>query len=428
MTFDIICLQYAYKLKRGFMKLTKNIVEKASLPETGQRFLWDTELPGFGIRLTPTGRTYVVQARVNGKTRRVTIGKHGILTVQDARKKAHRELFKMSDGKDPTVEKKRKEANSATLKDITEKYLKARRDLKPSYVADIQKHLRGAFASWADRPATEITRDKVATRFAELTDRGPAQANQAFRVLRSILNYARASYRPDDKPIIIENPVSILSDAKLWNKVQPRSGRIPTDKIGDAWNLLQSLREAPEDISRTLADAVCFLILTGARWSEATELTWDRVNLEEGWWFLPDPKNRTPVKFPLSQLAIEILQARPHENTFVFPGRYGKGHIEGARTVFNSISKAIGVRVTAHDMRRTFRAIAAECGIEFWRTKLLMNHKMSGDITIAAYTEKSDLRYLAPEINLIGEWIARQATIAASDNVVRLKAKNGGEA
>jgi hypothetical protein len=98
-------------------------------------------------------------------------------------------------GNDPAITKKREKAYSLTLREITDKYLKDRRDLKPSSRADIEKHLSRAFSSWADRPAMEITRDKVATRFAELTDRGPAQANQAFRVLRSILNYARATYR-----------------------------------------------------------------------------------------------------------------------------------------------------------------------------------------------------------------------------------------
>ena len=62
------------------MKLTKDKIEGTVLPKKGQQFLWDSETRGFGVRLTPTARTYVAQARVNGATRRVTIGKHGILT------------------------------------------------------------------------------------------------------------------------------------------------------------------------------------------------------------------------------------------------------------------------------------------------------------------------------------------------------------
>ena len=154
------------------MKLTKNIVENAKLPAKGQSFLWDSETRGFGVRLTPTARTYVAQARVNGATRRVTIGKHGILTVQEARKEAIKELAKMLKGKDPVIEKKRAVAQSVTLKQVVTAYLKDRRSLKDSSKADILKHLNNAFSDWADKPIISITRDKALTRFRELATRG----------------------------------------------------------------------------------------------------------------------------------------------------------------------------------------------------------------------------------------------------------------
>jgi integrase len=414
------------------MKLTKKIVEGMSLPDSGQRFVWDDEIKGFGIRLTPTTKAYVVQGRVNGTDRRVTLGRHGIITLQEARTKAQHVLSAMLKGVDPAVEKKRAEAYSLTLRKLSENYIRDHRDLKPSSQADIQKHIDKGFASWADRPAVEITRDKVAKRFRELSERSPAQSNQAFRILRALLNYARAAYRPGDKPILIENPVRILSDMKVWNRITSRSGRIPADKIGDAWNALQKLRRAPDQtiIAQTLADAVSLLLLTGARWSEIAELTWERVNLDEGWWHIPDPKNRNPITFPLSPAAGEILAARPRSKGYIFPSRSGEGHIREARGVMEKISGAAGVGVSPHDLRRTFRAIAGECGIEFWKTKLLMGHKISGDVTITHYTETADLRYLAPEINAIAKWIIRQGAIAASENVLQLptRAKSGGKA
>jgi integrase len=411
------------------MKLTKEAVENAKLPAKGQSFLWDSETRGFGLRLTPTTKTYICQGRINGVTRRVTLGKHGILTVQEARKKAIQQLSQMLDGMDPVVEKKRMVAQSVTLGQVVEAYLSDRRSLKESSRFDILKHLNGAFQDWSETPIASITRDMVLTRFRELSDRGPAQANGAFRNLRAWFNYAIGAYRADGRPTIPENPVKAVSDLKMWNHVKPRSGRIPLDKVGIAWNELQRLRTEPfqTDISRTLSDAVTFLLLTGARFSEMSTLTWDQVDLDQKCWTLPDPKNRTAVTFPLSDITLDILSDRPKGNKFLFPARTKTGHIGEVRNIMKKISKVIGAHITAHDLRRTFRAIAGECGIDFWKTKLLMGHKISGDVTIQHYTETSDLRYLAPEINIMSDWITRQGTIAKSKKVIPLfrKTKEG---
>ncbi|MDP2002712.1 MAG: integrase family protein [Desulfurivibrionaceae bacterium] len=404
------------------MKLTKITVEKLPLPDFGQALVWDDQTRGFGLRLTPSCKTYIIQGRVNGKTRRVSLGRHGVITAEQARKKALHALSSLGDGKDPSVEKKKHQALSITLSDVVSAYIADRRNLKLASIENIKRHLMTTFRVWADKAVADITRDKVATRFRQKTDESPAQANQAFRVLRALLNYARATYRPGDRPILPENPVTILSDAKLWNTVGPRKRTIPLEKIGETWNLLQSMRESPEQttINRTAADCVAFLLLTGTRWSEAAMLKWELVNLEEGHFKLLDPKNRNPVTLPISTPLLAILKARPRINDFVFPSRSTHGHLRDIRDTFIKIAQATGVKVSPHDLRRSFRAIAGISGVEYWKTKLLMNHKPGNDVTIKHYTETSDLRYLKQDTEQISDWVERQGEMSAT-GIVDLK-------
>lgn len=414
------------------IKLTKIAVDKLPHPASGQVLVWDSDLVGFGIRLTPGSKTYIVQGRVNGKSRRVALGKHGIITADNARKNARDTLAGFDKGLDPVEEGKRITALSVTLREVADAYISDRGDkLRPATVDNINKHVDKSFSTWTKKPVADISRDKVATKHIELSKNSKAQADQAFRVLRSLLNYARARYRPDDAPILLENPVDVLNKGQrgLWNQVKAREIRIPDDKVGIAWNTLQALRDDPAQTtsSRTNADLICILLLTGTRWSEAAGLTWDRVNLEEKWFHLPDPKNRNPVTLPLSAIAIEILKERTRTNQYVFPARNKRneeGHVKDARGTLAKISAAIGVDVCNHDMRRTFTNIALKkCRIPLVAVKMLTNHKLTGDVTVEHYAEKSDMRFLAPETEQVSKWIEEQGKIAAAGNVISLDAR-----
>ncbi|HOP48443.1 MAG TPA: tyrosine-type recombinase/integrase [Desulfobacteraceae bacterium] len=408
------------------MRITKKIIDSQVLPEKGQILLWDSEIRGFGIRLTPSGVSYIVQGRVNGISRRITLGKHGILTVDDARKKARAQIFKMNEGIDPVTEKIKNQTYSLTLKELTDEYLLSRGNrLKDSYRKDIVKHLNKAFLAWSDRPVVEITRDMVQARFMELSKKSHSQTNQAFRILRAILNYAREAHRPGNKPLIPENPVQILSGAKLWHKVRPRNNKIPLDKVGISWNFLRRIRadEFQNTIIHTSSDIISFLLLTGCRWGEAASLKWVDINFDESSWHVKDPKNRMPITRPLSDSCKDILTKRFKEKTseYVFPGRSG-GHIHDARGLFKKLSDEIKTPISAHDLRRTFMAISGELEIEFVITKLLMGHSFQ-DVTIKHYKETGDLTYLRPYLNKIANWINTQAKIAASKKVVPFPSK-----
>lgn len=414
-------------------RLTKSVVDRLPTPATGYALHWDEQDRGFGLRITKDGKkSYVVQGRVHGKELRLTIGPHGVFTVDQAREAAREHLRTMRLGTDPRDLRRQAQASSVTLRQVADAY-KRDRPLKESSKSEIERHVTTTFKSWLERPIACITRDAVTKRFNEMKTGGlrgkspaPAQANQAFSVLRALFNYAIREYRkPDGSPLLTDNPVDVLY--KKWAPLKPRTSRVPDSKVGDVWSFLTRSRDAAHNRD-TLAsiDLVMFLMLTGARIGEASALTWDRVNLDEGWWHIPDPKNSNPVWLPLSDAAVELLATRQRVDgsPYVFTSWGKSGHIKDPRDTMRRVSEVAGTKVTPHDLRRTFTTLgAATCGIDLYKIELLTNH-VPRTVTARHYLETSHLLYLKPEIQRIADWITAQGRVTESKrsgaNVVAL--------
>lgn len=398
-------------------KLTKSVVDKIAVPTKGYALHWDEQDRGFGLRITKDGkRTFIVQGRVKGKELRLTIGPLGVFTVDQSREAAREYLRSMRLGIDPRDTRRLVAAMSVTLRDVADAY-KRDRKLKESSKGEIERHVTTTFDAWLNKPVVTITREAVTKRFNEIKTKGlrgkapaPAQANQAFSILRALINYAIREYRkPDGSAVLTDNPVDVLY--KKWTSIKPRTSRIPDAKVGAVWHFLQGSRDAAYNRD-TLAsiDLVMFLLLTGARIGEASALTWDRVNLDEGWWHIPDPKNSNPVWLPLSEVAWELLTTRQRVSgsRFVFASWGKSGHLKDPRDTMKRLSKVAGTKITPHDLRRTFTTIgAASCGIDLHKIELLTNH-VPRTVTMRHYLETSHLEYLKPEVQRIADWITAQ--------------------
>src|SRR5215203_6207795 len=101
-------------------KLSKSKVEEIS-PAARDVVVWDTDLPGFGVRVKLTGvRSYIVQYRnrATGASKRMTIGQHGpLLTFDQAKRQARAMLTDAMRGKDP-VEERRRARNAPIMADL----------------------------------------------------------------------------------------------------------------------------------------------------------------------------------------------------------------------------------------------------------------------------------------------------------------------
>lgn len=424
-------------------KLTKRYVDSVK-PGPKDEFHWDTELRGFGLRVSPAAKvSFIVQGRVGGsaKDARLTIGPYGVFSPDQARDVAREHLRSMRLGIDPRDMRRQDEASKVTLRQTADAYFARPNMLKESTRSEMDRHIEKVFEAWKEKPIASITPADCRKRYEELATKGlrgkgpaPTQAAISMVTLRTLINFAMSEYKKlNGTPIIEHNPVAILK--KDLRPSQPRTRHIDRRNIGKFWSLLTESRKATLNQDALAGiDLVMFLLLTGARRNEGAGLTWDRVHINDDdptdcWWHIPDPKNRNPVWLPLSSQAVAVLKSRKrvNDNPHVFASRSEAGHIMDTRAPLEQISKKLGMeRLSAHDLRRSFVTAGVKaCRLDLAKLELLTNHVPQG-ITARHYLSTSDLRDFLGEIQAIGDFIESEARVvearASGANVVPLHA------
>ncbi len=375
------------------------------VPKPGERktqaFYRDSAIPGFALRVTSGGvKSFIAEKRINGKVRRMTLGRYGHLTVEQARREAMQVLGRVATGKDPIAEKKEKQAKSVTLHEAFEDYLKTRKDLKASTIHDYRRSMNGPFADWQNKALLDITKDMVELRHRTLGKRSPARANNALRVLRAIFNHARGKYEDaKGNPIIVINPVDRLSQNRAWYKVTPRQTLIKPHQLADWYTATYQLN------TETTRDYLHFILFTGLRRSEASRLKWDDVDFGDNTITIAETKNHQPHTLPLSDFLKKLLKRRADiaSSPYVFPAESERGYLIEPRTAVERVSKLSGVTFTLHDLRRTFITIAESLDIPAYALKRLLNHKDPNDVT-AGYIV-SDVERLRIPMQRISDFI-----------------------
>lgn len=402
-------------------KITKRTVDAIHHPETGQVFVWDSDLPGFGLRVTPTRKTYIVQSRVAGKTVRTTIGTHGPLTPDQARREAVKRLGDMAKGVNLNQAERDAKLKGITLAEAYRDYL-ANRDLTPNTLKDYAKAMNKAFLDWQGLPLTGITRAMIERRFDQLSERSEAQANQQFRFLRAVLNFAMEKYSTaDGEPLIPSNPCNRLTALKKWHRIERRTNHLEPYQL-QAW--FTALNHEPGDTEHrnTVRDFCAFILLTGCREQEAARLTWDNVNLEGPTVTFRQTKNHRVHTLPIGKWLAGLLEQRKGNSPYVFPADNKEGHLLNHRKSVLAIAKASGADFRLHDLRRTFASIVNhQLGRAFsaYTVKRLLNHSSGGDVT-AGYIQFG-IEDLREPMQAVETFVLKCAGLAESARVVPIK-------
>ena len=370
--------------------ITKQRVD-ALRPGPKDDFLWDTGLKGFGVKITPKGnRTYLYQYRMGGrgaKVRRYTIGLHGVWTPDAARKEARRIAQLVDQGVDPATEKSRKQREevelgfSAYAERFIDEYLRSEWQGGFELAAGLLR--RVAIPTFRHRPITAITRADISALMDKLADR-PAARRNTFTVVRRLFRWA--VNRGDIQ-------LSPLQEMEPPPAPASRDRVLSGDELKWVWL-------AADTLGYPFGDFVKFLILTGQRREEVSQLEWSEIDQKSALWTIPAKrtKNGLAHDVPLSNGAMKILAAiatRSSEtkaaawprNGFAFTANGKKGvtgYSVAKRQLDERISAEIGKEnhnLSAfqpwrfHDLRPTLATGLQRLDIRFEVTEAILNHR-----------------------------------------------------
>ncbi len=369
-------------------KLTKQFIEtEIEPPVTGQRFYRDEELPGFAVRVTPKSKSYILEKRVGGANRRITIGKCCEMSLEHAKMQACIMLGHIDAGNDPKTGKRVNVLSDITLREVLQKFLEIkpiRATTKRNYHFAINKH----FNDWLDMPIALITKDMVEQRHHDLTvspnrlgTSGHGRANNALKKLSALINFASDRYGTEDEPLIKTNPVSRLSRNRSWHRIYPRQGIIPDHKLKDWYRAVGTLKH---EVAR---DFMIFLLLTGMRFGETRKLQWNHVDFENKILIVPREmtKSDREHRLPLSDFLVELLKRRyiyRNHSEWVFQSsRQKEKHISEGGGIIDRVRAKSGIVFTLHDLRRTFLTMGEKLDVPPYALKRLVNHSVSNDMT-----------------------------------------------
>jgi len=279
----------------------------------------------------------------------------------------------MLQGTNPNQAKLASYTERETVESAFASFFKAKPDLSPSTLDSYGRTRRLYLADWANRPLAEISRQMVLAQHRRVAEKhGAVTANNVMRHLRSVYNFVAATR--DDLP---PNPVTILTQARAWNKERRRRTLIASHKLPAWWQVVKTEPDHARDF-------LMIALMTGMRRSEIATLKWDYIDLVDRTFHLPRTKNGDPLDLPMSSFVAELISARRElvgQAEWVFPSFGKTGRIVETKSFTRRVVAASGVSFSLHDLRRTYITIAESLDIPAYALKRLLNHRADTDVT-----------------------------------------------
>ncbi len=361
--------------RRSELRITKRAVDALTV-EVEDAVFWDRDLPGFGVRVHATGRkAYVVQSRGKAGPKRVTLGRHGDLSTDEARKRAAVVIDRIKQGEDPIPKPPEPELTVAVL---SERFMHVHVNVhcKPRTIATyrsvLDKHILPVLG---EKAISEVGRKEISALHHELRDT-PAMANQTVKILSTMFSLAEA-----------------------WGKIPP--GRNPCESVRRYKERSRERFLTPEEfqrLGRVLRDAetdgsvwppaiaaLRLLMLTGCRKSEILTLRWDDVDRTAGELRLRDAK-AGPRMVLLTAPVRTVFDGIPRIDgaPWVLAGQRPGTGLTKLDNYWQSIRAKAGLEdVRIHDIRHSYASRALALGESLPTIGKLLGHRKVG--TTARY-------------------------------------------
>lgn len=392
-------------------RLTKKVVDREA-PTDKDRIVWDADLPGFGLRIRPGGsKTFIAQYRSDrgrsGATRRFTIGRYGVLTVDEARQEAKKILASVAQGNDPSSARlaKRREM---TVSQLIEKFgelgtdhLKARN--RRYMLARLRHHVVPLLGKkkisevrasdveqfWRDvRDGKTAKDEKTGPRARVIVRGGVGAATRGIRDLSAVYTFAIR------QELVQFNPCANVR--KPADRRRTRFLRIEeVERLGKALDDLEIEGANPKAIA-----IMRLWALTGCRRDEIAALKWSEIDFERACLRLEDSKTGRSAR-PLALAALLLMQRWPRdpETPYVFPSEDHRTYYQGTKRFWTKVVKrACLPGVTPHTLRHTIGSAAVSSGETLAMTGALLGHSNPQSTSIYAHMQQDPARRAADRV------------------------------
>jgi integrase len=376
-------------------KLTKRVVD-AIEPGDKDVWKWDDELRGFGMRVKPSGvKSYMIQYRnKEGATRRSTIGRHGVLTPDQARSEARQLLAAIGRGEDPAARRKA-ERSAPTMNDLMDRYLEEHVQVhnRPTTILEVERLVRRHIRpSLGHMKASSVSRSDVIKLHGSMKGT-PRQANFVLSVLSKLFNLAEAwEIRPDGS-----NPCRHVQRYKE-NK---RERFLSDAELVSIHHVMRAMEEQ-QILPSVVLNAIRLLALTGCRLGEIRRLRWEDVDFENGCLSLPDTKTG-PRLHSIGAHSLALLDALPRTDgsPWVFCGTDPTAALRKERLekAWQKIRKAANIEdIRLHDLRHTVGTYAGQAGANAFLVRDKLGHKTTAMTDRYVNRDANPLRKLSDQV------------------------------